>query len=170
MCEASKATEPLGKQQGGAQRHFLQRRKESTSLCQKNAWNLKGFPQPKVRLGVYADSDPGQLSLLPSSKACGFLSLKLTSTDSTCLGSQTPQHECNSSEWQPAEVPGSREQHSVPKDHSDFLSPGEGSHDRHPTPRWEGEQGSGITEEAIDTSLPTATRGWKILAFVFLLE
>lgn len=40
---------------------------------------------------------------------------------------------------------------------------------RHPAPQRKGEPRSGITEEA-RTSLPTATRSWKVLAFIFLLE
>lgn len=106
VYEASKAMEPLGKQQGGAQGHFLQREEKHQQAFARNAWNLKRSPQPKVRLCADIDSDPGCCCLDP--KHVAFSLLKVTSANSSCLGSQTPQHKCKSSERQLAAVPGTK--------------------------------------------------------------
>lgn len=147
-------------EQGGTQRHFLQREKKRINKTSaKNAWNLKCFPQPKVRLCADVDNDPDQLLLLPWWKRSWlpvFWSSPLlipsawgVRPHSTGVMPQSSQCRVTTSiSWA--------------KERSPMTG--------HPAPQWEGKLWDGITEEATNTTLPPSVKGCIFLAFVFLLE
>lgn len=156
VCESSMAAGAFGEATGRCLETFSVDKKRISKPVPKHAWSYM------ARLAQRSGS-VGQLTVTLVSccsslhpKHVAFSLLKLTSANSTCLGSQTPQHRCNSSSgnWQWFQEQGND---TRPQQTRGISEPrrGDPMTEQTPCPTVEEEPWGGFTE-ATSISLPTA--------------